>query len=83
MEDGFTHFDHSDYPCFCSHVCNVVVVISPQNAATTVSSPHEHSHGHSHGDGHGHDDVNMHSVFLHVLGDALGSVAVIISGIMC
>lgn len=45
---------------------------------------HSHGHGHSHGKKGGkkhEDDVNMHSVFLHVLGDALGSVAVIVSGI--
>lgn len=52
---------------------------------------HGHSHGghgHSHGGGHGHShggsggNLNIRGVFLHVLGDALGSVAVIISGII-
>lgn len=40
-----------------------------------------HEHGHSHG-GHAEDSgahLNMRGVFLHVLGDALGSVGVIIS----
>jgi len=60
--------------------------------AHTHSEHHEaHPHGHSHGDegashceSHGghdsHEDLNIRGVFLHVLGDALGSVAVILSG---
>jgi zinc transporter 1 len=31
----------------------------------------------SSGHGHSHDDLNMHGVFLHILGDALGNVGVI------
>lgn len=46
---------------------------------------HSHAHSHSHGHGHSHShrkedsggSMNMHGVFLHVLGDALGSVVVI------
>lgn len=34
------------------------------------------AHGHGHGHGHGHS-LNMHGIFLHVLGDALGSIVVI------
>lgn len=48
---------------------------------------HSHSHGssggggHSHG-GHSHDgSMNMRGVFLHVLGDALGNVGVILAGV--
>lgn len=40
----------------------------------------EHGHhGHSHGEGHDHDhgNENMHGIFLHILADALGSVAVV------
>lgn len=41
---------------------------------------HSHSHGgHSHGEGEG--SMNMRGVFLHVLGDALGNVGVIASGL--
>lgn len=50
--------------------------------------PHQRSHshdhnkhdheGHHHGHAHAHD-MNMHGVFLHILGDFLGTVAVIIS----
>jgi cation diffusion facilitator family transporter len=44
---------------------------------------HEHSHGHAHGD-HDHDhshgrDLNRHAAFLHVLADALTSVAAIVA----
>ena len=36
---------------------------------------------HPHGD-HDHDDLNTHSAFLHVLGDTLASVGVILAGII-
>lgn len=47
-----------------------------------LSSGHGHSHG-SEGQEqeHGHGNLNVYGVLLHVAGDALGSVAVIISGI--
>ncbi|KAJ1911778.1 Zinc resistance conferring protein [Mycoemilia scoparia] len=61
--------------------------------ANSVTSNHNHSHshnhdGHDHGDdGHGHGKpkgggghLNMHGVWLHVLGDCLANVAVIASG---
>jgi cobalt-zinc-cadmium efflux system protein len=32
--------------------------------------------------GHGHDDLNVRSAFLHVLGDALASVGVIVAGVV-
>ena len=38
---------------------------------------HGHSHGHSHDHHQHHRQLNMHGVFLHVLGDALGSLIVI------
>ncbi|KAF2240849.1 cation efflux protein [Trematosphaeria pertusa] len=44
---------------------------------------HDHSHGdHGHSHGHSHDNENMHGIFLHILADALGSVAVIISTLL-
>lgn len=52
---------------------------------------HEHNHDHDHDHDHSHDDkkskkpsgedLNMRGVFLHVLGDALGSVGVIFSAL--
>ncbi|KAK2749099.1 putative zinc transporter msc2 [Onygenales sp. PD_40] len=51
---------------------------------------HHHGHSHSHG-GHDHDpghphphhtNENMHGIFLHILADTLGSVAVVISTIL-
>lgn len=42
-----------------------------------------HDHGdHDHGHGHSHDNENMQGIFLHILADALGSVAVIISTLL-
>lgn len=44
---------------------------------------HSHDHGdHDHGHGHSHDNENMQGIFLHILADALGSVAVIISTLL-
>ncbi|ODH12633.1 hypothetical protein ACO22_08071 [Paracoccidioides brasiliensis] len=47
---------------------------------------HSHSHGgHDHGPGHlhtHHSNENMHGIFLHILADTLGSVAVVISTIL-
>ncbi|XP_014677707.1 PREDICTED: cobalt uptake protein COT1-like, partial [Priapulus caudatus] len=52
------------------------------SAAVTVADgkSHSHSHGHSHGQEGGH--LNMQGVFLHVLGDALGSVFIIVSALV-
>ncbi|KAJ7464603.1 cation efflux protein [Mycena latifolia] len=41
---------------------------------------HSHSHGHSHG--HGQGSMNMRALVLHVLGDALGNVGVIATGLV-
>lgn len=44
---------------------------------------HGHSHGgHDHGHSHSHGNENMHGIFLHILADTLGSVAVVISTIL-
>ncbi|KAJ5454831.1 uncharacterized protein N7458_005787 [Penicillium daleae] len=41
-----------------------------------------HHHGHDHGHDHAHGNENMHGIFLHILADTLGSVAVVISTIL-
>lgn len=43
---------------------------------------HGHGHDHGHGHGHSHGNENMHGIFLHILADTLGSVAVVISTIL-
>lgn len=43
---------------------------------------HSHSHGHDHGHGHDHHDMNVKFLLLHMVGDVLGSVAVIVSGLI-
>ena len=40
---------------------------------------HGHSHNHSHDERKSGEEINMRGVFLHVLGDAVGSVVVILS----
>ncbi|KAL9118534.1 MAG: hypothetical protein Q9187_004918 [Circinaria calcarea] len=42
-------------------------------------TPHSHSSGHDH---HSHGNENMQGIFLHVLADTLGSVAVVVSTIL-
>merc|ERR1712007_110026 len=41
----------------------------------------EHEHGHGHGHARTRMNVNIKGVLLHVIGDALGSVGVIITGL--
>lgn len=43
---------------------------------------HEHDHGHDHHDSHMHEDRNLRAALLHVLSDALGSVAVVIGAVI-
>ncbi|KAJ5698712.1 hypothetical protein N7462_000717 [Penicillium macrosclerotiorum] len=43
--------------------------------------PKDQKGGHGHGHGHGHD-LNMRGVFLHVMGDALGNIGVIVSALV-
>jgi solute carrier family 30 (zinc transporter), member 5/7 len=80
---GHSHHDHShdhDHSHTNSH--------SPLPIATPTlsSNNHIHDHNHNHGHSHSHDDddghENMRGIFLHVLADTLGSVAVIISTIL-
>ena len=44
-------------------------------------SAHGHGHGHG-GHGHSHGSMNMRALLLHVLGDALGNVGVIATGLI-
>ena len=53
---------------------------------------HDHSHSHGHGHDHGHEssddsktakrNVNLHAAYLHVIGDLIQSVAVLIAGLV-
>ncbi|PTU18001.1 hypothetical protein P175DRAFT_0518437 [Aspergillus ochraceoroseus IBT 24754] len=54
------------------------------NLVGIMAFEHGHAHGHDHGHGHshGHGNENMHGIFLHILADTLGSVAVVISTIL-
>lgn len=63
---------------------------------STIRRPHSHNHSHVHahdtdhpghggshgGHGHAHGSMNMHAVLLHVIGDALGNVGVIATGLI-
>lgn len=50
------------------------------------NAAHHHGHGHGHGHHHHHHEeernLNIHGVFLHILGDLLGSVAVMVSALV-
>lgn len=54
------------------------------NLVGIFSFEHGHHHGHDHGHdhAHAHGNENMHGIFLHILADTLGSVAVVISTIL-
>ncbi|KAI9823846.1 MAG: putative zinc transporter msc2 [Phylliscum demangeonii] len=45
-------------------------------------APHSPGHPHSHSPGHGHGNENMHGIYLHILADTLGSVAVVFSTLL-
>lgn len=48
-----------------------------------VAAGHNHGHGSGHGHGgHDHSSMNMRALVLHVLGDALGNVGVIATGLI-
>jgi len=50
-----------------------------------LRDPHAHAHGHDHGHGHGHGhdhgDLNTRAAIIHVFGDALGALAVLLGGL--
>ncbi|KAJ7625553.1 cation efflux protein [Roridomyces roridus] len=53
--------------------------------ASSVSHGHDHDeaeHDHDHGHGHSHGSMNMRALVLHVMGDALGNVGVIATGLV-
>ncbi|TQB72763.1 putative zinc transporter msc2 [Monascus purpureus] len=52
------------------------------NIIGIMSFDHGHAHGHDHGHSHDHGNENMHGIFLHILADTLGSVAVVISTVL-
>ncbi|KAI3088106.1 hypothetical protein CBS147353_13 [Aspergillus niger] len=52
------------------------------NLVGIMAFDHGHAHGHDHSHGHSHGNENMHGIFLHILADTLGSVAVVISTIL-
>lgn len=54
---------------------------SSDNSNSNSDRESQHTHGHSHTKEHSHD-MNFHGVFLHLMADALGSVTVIISGLL-
>ncbi|ODQ59429.1 hypothetical protein WICANDRAFT_31584 [Wickerhamomyces anomalus NRRL Y-366-8] len=70
-----------------------VGAVLPENVVNNYTEP-GHSHGHNHSHSHEESDhshskaakkkaksLNMHGVFLHVLGDALGNVGVILTAL--
>lgn len=49
-------------------------------SSTTTTPPVPSDHGHSHG--HSHGSMNMRALMLHVMGDALGNIGVIVTGLI-
>ncbi|KAF4311554.1 HMW kininogen [Botryosphaeria dothidea] len=52
------------------------------NIVGLTAMGHAHAHAHGGHDHHHHGDENMQGIFLHIMADALGSVAVIISTLL-
>ena len=60
---------------FAINLIGLILFFSHRSLASHgTHAGHSHSHGHSHSS---NGSVNMHGVFLHVLGDAIGSLIVI------
>jgi zinc transporter 5/7 len=56
---------------------------SPHGSIPATPSKPVHAHSHAHGHHyHHHGNENMHGIFLHILADTMGSVAVIISTLL-
>lgn len=54
----------------------------PDQVTKVASSNGNIAHHHGHGHGHAHGSMNMRALVLHVLGDALGNVGVIATGLI-
>eukprot|EP00457_Paulinella_chromatophora_P002194 gb/GEZN01002198.1/.p1 GENE.gb/GEZN01002198.1/~~gb/GEZN01002198.1/.p1 ORF type:complete len:769 (-),score=107.45 gb/GEZN01002198.1/:264-2570(-) len=55
---------------------------STVSPASQKDKHHKASSSFAHGHAHGDQNLNIHAVYLHIMGDALGSVAVIISALV-
>lgn len=74
------------------NLIGVIIFSSASNNGHGHGHGHNHSHSHSHGHGHNHENdhenenssenKNIRAIFLHVIGDALGSIGVIASGLI-
>jgi zinc transporter 1 len=71
---------HESTPLLNQH--NEGTATSHDSSSTHVDHARGNGHAHGHGSGHNHGSMNMHAVLLHVLGDALGNVGVIATGLI-
>lgn len=77
--DSITHPSVGGQP---SHILESSIISEHIHEETPLLN-HEHApqkQGHSHS--HSHGSMNMHALLLHVLGDALGNVGVIATGLI-
>ncbi|KAI9780963.1 MAG: putative zinc transporter msc2 [Geoglossum umbratile] len=79
---GLFAFDHAHHGHGHTHSTHNHDV-SHHHSCNEEHSNHKHSHATAHGHGHHHhSNENMHGIFLHVLADTLGSVAVVVSTLL-
>ena len=65
----------------------------PTFAYSMMAVLHQHGHGHSHGNGHGQEhggkadkkgknlkNINVRAAFIHVIGDLIQSIGIVIAG---
>lgn len=67
------------------HRISELLVVSAAGLAVNLVGIFVFEHGdghHGHGHSHSHGNENMHGIFLHILADTLGSVAVVISTVL-
>ncbi|KAI9706106.1 MAG: putative zinc transporter msc2 [Candelina mexicana] len=84
-DHGHSHASHShtnehqhEHPHSHHHT---PVSIPSTPSKPNFDSPHAHTK-HDHGHDHGHGSENMYGIYLHVLADTMGSVAVVISTVL-
>ena len=77
-----TEFGNIDNLLIVASIGLLINVVGAIMFSCGTSHSHIHSHGHSHGHSHNSDDLNIKALMLHIIGDILGSIAVIVSALI-
>ena len=73
------HFSHPHNHAHSASILNTPFMTPGSSPAKAAKVSHSH---HAHGHSHAHGSENMEGIYLHIMADALGSVAVVISTVL-